>query len=418
VLADFAVPRGCAPAHIETDASGRWRAGRFAPAELAGIAAHLAGHGARALASVPLARRLAAWDDAVAALLDPESEERRALFPALVGTARLSPEGLSEALEVVLGGWRGEAAAALAARARPVETPGLAGVVLAGNVPALAAQSLLPALVTGRPLLAKSATPEPLFAPALVAALAAREPALGHGLAAVVFAGDDEPALEAAFGTAARLLAYGGAPALAALAARFGPRLVAQGPKASVALAGGDYDPLGVGRALARDVALLDQRGCLSVHAVYVAGDGRELAEALAFGLAIEARRLPPGPAEARALAAVQQWRGTAELTDTLVGGLAPREGTVVLASGADFRPSPGLRAVRVHSLAEIVAATAALGPWRGALQGAALAGAAAEELGPELEALGVSRLAPPGELQAADAGWANGGVDPFAVFA
>jgi hypothetical protein len=114
----------------------------------------------------------------------------------------------------------------------------------------------------------------------------------------------------------------------------------------------------------------------------------------------------------------VQQWRGTAELTDTLVGGLAPREGTVVLASGADFRPSPGLRAVRVHSLAEIVAATAALGPWRGALQGAALAGAAAEELGPELEALGVSRLAPPGELQAADAGWANGGVDPFAVFA
>lgn len=417
MLDDFAVPRDCAPARLEAGAGGRWRAGRFAPAELERLAARLAGPGARALAALPLERRLAAWDGAVGALLEPESEERRALLPALVATSRLSPEGLSEALEVVLGGWRGEAAAALAARARAAAGAGLAGVVLAGNVPGLAAQSLLPALAAGRPLLVKSAAAEPLFAPALVAALAAREPALGEALAAVTFAGADEAAARAAFGTATRLLAYGGAPALAALAALFGARLVAQGPRASVALVGRDVDPLAVARGLARDVALLDQRGCLSVHALWAEGDARALAEALAFALAIEARRLPPGPADPRALAAVQQWRGTAELGGALVGGLEPLEGTVVLAGDAAFRPSPGLRAVRVHAVARLDEALAALEAWRGSLQGAAVAGAGATGLGPALAALGVSRLAAPGLLQAADAGWENGGVDPFAVF-
>jgi hypothetical protein len=72
----------------------------------------------------------------------------------------------------------------------------------------------------------------------------------------------------------------------------------------------------------------------------------------------------------------------------------------------------------RRHAVAEIGDALAALCSWRGSLQGAAVAGAAAEELDSALEALGVSRIAPPGQLQAADAGWANGGVDPFAVFA
>jgi acyl-CoA reductase-like NAD-dependent aldehyde dehydrogenase len=87
----------------------------------------------------------------------------------------------------------------------------LAGVVLAGNIPGLAVQSLLPALLLGRPLLLKSASAEPWFAPALVAALAAREPALGDAYAAVGFVGDDAAAMAAAFGEVDPLLAYGGA---------------------------------------------------------------------------------------------------------------------------------------------------------------------------------------------------------------
>jgi len=417
-LADFALPPGIVPERVEAPARG-FASARYDAAGLARLAERLAGHGARALASVPLARRLEAWDDALAALLDPESEERRALFAPLAATARLSAEGLSEALEVVLGGWRGEAAARLAARAplRPGAAAPPAGVVLAGNVPGLAAQSLLPALLAGRPLLLKSSSSEPLFAAALVAALARREPALGESFAAVTFPGDAPDLVEAAFASCSVVLAYGGDAALGALRARLGDRLVGQGPKASVALVGGRHDPLSTGRALARDVALLDQRGCLSVHAVWVEGDAHELAETLAFALAGEALRLPPGPATPEALAAVQQLRGEADLRGARLGGLAPAAGTVVLAADAAFRPSPGLRAVRVHAVADLTEALAALAPWRGRLQGAALAGERARAAWADLAELGISRVARAGELQAAAAGWANGGIDPFEVF-
>lgn len=416
-LRDYAAPEGQEPEAVDAAEGGRWHSARWSALGLAQLAARIERRGPEALASLPLERRLAAWDDAIGALLDPESDERRRLLPALVGTARLSPEGLSEALEVVLSGWCGPAARRLAARAPAGGERGLAAVALAGNVPGLAAQSLLPALVAGRPLLVKSASTEPLFAPALVAALARREPALGEAFAAVAFAGDDRARLEAAFGSARVVLGYGGDRAMAELAVACGDRLVAQGPKASVALVGGPLDPLTVGRALARDVALLDQRGCLSVHAVYVEGDAHELAEALAYGLAIEHRRLPPGPAEAASLAGVQQLRGEADLRGARVGGLKPLEGTVVLARDAEFLPSPGVRSVRVHAVASFGEAVEALEAWRGRLQGAALAGERAWATWPELGELGVSRVAKPGELQAADAGWANGGVDPFLVF-
>ena len=80
--------------------------------------------------------------------------------------------------------------------------------------------------------------------------------------------------------------------------------------------------------------------------------------------------------------------------------------------------PSPGLRTVRVLPLAAVDEAPGRLAAWRGLLQGAALAGDGVEALAPELERLGVSRRAAPGELQAADAAWHNGGRDPLDVLA
>jgi hypothetical protein len=407
------------PLALDAIAGGRpWRAARWDAARLAAVAERLAARGAEALAAVPVERRLAAWLATVEALLDPESEERSELFPALVATARLSPEGLSEALEVVVGGAGAEAAEALAARAPRAGEAGVDGVVLAANVPGLAVQSVLPALVAGRPLLLRSPAREPLFAPALVAALVRREPVLAGAFAAVSFPHDREDLFAAAFGRCRRVLAYGGETAIAALRATLGERLVALGPKASVAFVAGARDPLAAGRALARDVALLDQRGCLSVQAVYVAGEARELAEALAFGLALEHRRLPPGAADPAAAARLHQLRGAAQLAGTLVGRLEAAAGSVVLERGAGFRPVPGLRSVRVHEVGSLDEALAALAPFRGSLQGAALAGEEALARGDEIAArLGLARVAPAGRLQHPEAGWAAGGLDSFAVF-
>jgi acyl-CoA reductase-like NAD-dependent aldehyde dehydrogenase len=419
VTRDWATP-GETPSEVDTAIAGRpYRGAAWDARGLVAVAGRLAERGAAALAGVPFARRIEVWNEAIAALLDPDSAERRELLPALVASSRLSPEGLTEALEVVLGGAGAEAAAALARRRPAAIEAGVDGVVLAANVPALAVQVVLPALVAGRPLLLRSPAREPLFAPALVAALARREPALGEAFAAVTFPHDRDDLFAAAFDGCRRVIAYGGEAALDALGGRLGERLVACGPKASVAFVAGAVDPLAVGRAIARDVALLDQRGCLSVQAVYVTGDARELAEALAFGLAGEQRRLPPGPAEPELAARLQQLRGEAALHEALIGDLAAAAGTVILEPAPEFRPVPGLRTVRVHAVASLDDACAALAAWRGRLQGAALAGDEALERGDELAArLALARVAPAGRLQHAEAGWASGGVDPLTLLA
>ncbi|MCB9378921.1 MAG: hypothetical protein H6511_09200 [Holophagales bacterium] len=413
---DFAVPAGCAPASVGEDPRG-FVAARFAAAELATVAERLAVRGAAALDGVPLPRRLAVWNDALEALLDPESEERGRWIRPLLATSRLSAEGLTEGLRVMLEGARGEGAEELLRRVAGRRIGSLAAAVLAGNVPALAVQAVLPAMALGRPLLVKSASDEPLFAAALVDALVRREPALGEALAALRFDGRDAALADAALGRAERVVAYGGAEAIGALAERLGPRLVAHGPKASLAFVSGAIDPVAVGRALARDVALFDQRGCLSVHAVYVEGDARELAEALAWGLALEHRRLPPGPIAPAAAAAVHQLRGAAELAGSAVGRLDLGQGTVLLEREVAFHPSPGLRTVRVHGVDDLARAVEGLAAWRGRLQGVAVTGEAAERAAERLVALGVSRIAPAGGLQEADAAWANGGVDPLDAF-
>lgn len=395
---------------------------RARPRELEALAGHLARRGPQAVAAIPLARRLEVWEQVIEALLEPGSPERSALLPRLLESSRLSAEGLTEGLEIVLGGASGKAAAAMARRAEAlpaIVSERLAGVVLAGNLPALAVQSLLPALLLGRPLLLKSASSEPWFAPALVAALVAREPALADAYAAVTFPGDDEEALTAAFGEVDPLLAYGGAEAAGSLAARFGPRLVAHGPKASVAFVGAEVDLVGTARGLARDIALFDQRGCLSVQAVYTEGDPQGLAAALAWALLLEGARLPHGPIDPATAAAVQQLRATAELQQGTRRELHLElaVGTVLVESATFFRPVPGLRTVRVHGVPKLTDALPALASWKGQLQGAVLAGPTADELAATLPLLGFSRLAPPGELQSADASWANGGMDPLEVF-
>lgn len=94
------------------------------------------------------------------------------------------------------------------------------------------------------------------------------------------------------------------------------------------------------------------------------------------------------------------------------IGALA--EGTVVVEPAPAFRPTPGLRTVRIHPLGDLARLPEILGPWRGRLQGVARAGEETRALEPGLEELGVSRVAAPGELQSPDALWHNGGRPPL----
>ena len=416
------------------------------------LADRLNGPGTEALAGLSDHEILAAWEDTVVTFLDPGSPERREIQDGLVRNTLLSPAGLGAGLEAVLGGVRGEPAARLFAEAAGLrrsrqEAAGFALVVLSSNLPALAVQPLLPALAARRPVLLKSPSAEPLFAPAFVRALTRRLPALAPALAALTWPGGDE-ALEAPLlQRAGVVLAYGDEETVADLERRTakagGARFVAYGPKTSLAVIGRDAvagrtGPAGesewsrspareVVRGIARDVALFDQRGCLSIAAVYVEGDeaaARPLADALAAELARLARELPPGPADPAAAAAVQQLRADSDLRGLHRPRLATDSGeppplaagTVIVDRDPAFRPTPGLRTVRIHPLPDLARLPQILAPWRGRLQGTALAGTAAATLAPSLTELGVSRITPPGDLQRPDALWHNGGVSPLAI--
>jgi hypothetical protein len=373
--------------------------------------------GEAALRAIPAEDLLAAWSDTVATFLRSGSLERRALDPPLIRLSGLSRDGLGVALDTVLGGVRKEAAAALLARARPA--PAEAGpvlAVLASNLPGLAVQPLLPALLARRPILLKSPSVEPLFAPAFLAGLVRREPRLAGALAAATWAGGDA-ALEApVLARVERVLAYGDQPALDDLERRAPGKVVGFGPKTSLAVVGASADLRITTEGLARDIALFDQRGCLSVAAIYTAGNAGELAERLAGELQDLARRWPAGPPAKPASAAVQHLRLDSEIHGLWVSSLSLREGTVVVDPNPEFRPSPGLRTVRVHPLENLARLPSILASWRGRLQGAALAGEDAWALEPRLAELGFSRFAAPGELQSPDASWNNGGIDLLAA--
>lgn len=394
----------------------RYSSARWSPESLDRLVTALQ-EGAEALREIPSEDLLAAWGDTVATFLRPGSLERRALDPPLARLSGLSREGLKAGLEAVLGGVRRDSASAVFSRARPAPPEsGPVLVILASNLPGLAVQPLLPALAVGRPVILKSPSAEPLFAPAFLAALTRREPRLGAAVAAVTWEGGDvelEAPLLAGVGT---VLAYGDRKALEDLERRAPGKVIGYGPKTSLGVVGSNVDPRQAAEGLARDVALFDQRGCLSVVAIYTAGDPEALGEALAGELRDLARRWPPGPLPRPAVVAVQHLRLEAEMRGFWLSSLVVREGTVVVDPNPELRPSPGLRTVRIHPLADLTRLPGLLRNWKGRLQGAALIGEEAWSLEPRLLELGISRCAAPGELQSPDATWHNGGIDPLAA--
>ena len=391
----------------------RYASARWNPEALALLVSSLR-EGADALRAIPEGDLLAAWGDTVARFLRPSSLERRALDPSLSRLCRLSRPGLEAALEAVLGGVRREAAAEVLAQARTPADAGPVLVVLAGNLPALAVQPLLPALALRRPVLLKSPSAEPLFAPAFLQALARREPRLAGAVAAATWPGGEAELEAPVLAGVDTVIAYGDREALDDLERRAPGRVVEYGPKTSLAVVGADADLRETAFGLARDIALFDQRGCLSVAAIYTAGDAGALAERLGEALSDLARRWPAGPAARPELAAVQHVRLEAEMRGLRQEPLSLQAGTVIVDPDPTFRPSPGLRTVRVHSLPDLSRLPELLISWRGRLQGAALTGKGAWALEPRLRDLGISRFAPPGELQSPNASWHNGGIDPL----
>jgi len=283
-------------------------------------------------------------------------------------------------------------------------------------VPALALPAIALGCLAGAAVLVKSGRDDPLSAPAFQRALAAVDPELAATVVTTYWPGG--AAIEdTVLAPADVIVATGGDVALAALGARFGARMVAHGPRWSVALIGhgatGRLDAIAA--TLARDTVAHDQRGCLSPHALYVEGGAdavRALAEALASALLWQATCLPPGPATVEERAAVRVFRAGAEWEpDTVILGTA--EGTVVhQARPATFLPTCGRRTVRVHPLPSLPVFPALLPA--GTVECVGVAAVDPTPLVERLRARGVARLCPVGRMQQPRLTWPRGQLPPL----
>lgn len=294
-------------------------------------------------------------------------------------------------------------------------------VLLGGGVPTPALPALLGPLLLGSPVLARCSSHDPVTARAFAAALAAEDADFATALELVSFPSDDGEALGELL-AAPCVVAFGSDETMAAVGARLGPtqRFVRHGHRLSVAVLG-EAALTGPGladaaAALALDVALWDQQGCLSPVAVYALGVERvpdALLAALAGAFAEAASRWPRGRALPDVTARFGVERDTAELRAAAGADVrvAAGQGFVLVAEpDVAFRGSPLQRFLRIHpapSGERLLEALAPLGPHLAAV-GVAGLGPLSGRLELALAELGASRVCPLGALQAPPLDWCH----------
>ncbi len=347
------------------------------------------------------------------------------LIWALPGAARLSPPMVAAYVPVAAGALEAGAMTELVERAWGVDAatrpagpgPTVVAHVLASNVPALALPAIALSCLAGAVVVVKSGRHDSVSAPALHRALAQVDPDLAATIVTTYWSGGDRAREDAVLRRADVVVATGGNPALGAIEARTRGRLIAHGPRWSIALVGcnASRDLQAVATAAARDVAAYDQRGCLSAHALYVEGDAstaRALAERLAAALEEQGQRLPPGPATVPERAAARVARAE---TEWAPGGMAfggPLGTVLHHAAPAIFAPTCGQRTVRVYPLPALAALPELLPP--GMIECVGVAALDPTRLVAALRARGVARLCPLGRMQSPALTWPRGQQPPL----
>jgi hypothetical protein len=373
--------------------------------------------------------------ESLGAVLDawsaPGSVWQRRLVEQLPALTGFSAPNVEQGLARALAGWNGDALREWVGREIGELTAprgfDRTHVLLAGSIPMPTILSLLAPLVLHSPVLAKTASRDPLTAHVFRESLAERDPELAAALEVVSFPSED-PECRAAFLDTSCVVATGSDETVAEIAKAVAPatRLVTYGHRLSIAVLGPSAlaQPAlpEIARGLALDVALWDQLGCLSPVAVYCQGaapnaSAEGLAETLADALAaaldeIEAR-LPRGELPLAAAAAARAERDGAEMRRAAGADVSIRSDealrfSVVREADAEWRPSPLHRFVRVHPVRDRDELPAALAPVARHLAAVALAGFDDEQAGlaADLERIGASRICRPGELQTPPIGW------------
>jgi len=267
---------------------------------------------------------------------DPQNPLGREVRDGLAGTSSLSPSGtelaLTEHLETEVSD------ADLDALAMWCTPAASCHVVLSALVCTAALRAIALALVTSDAVYIKPSRRDPVLASVLVRELQ------GLGISIALLDSTNVDLVKPRAGD--QVHAYGSEHALASIRAAL-PQAVhfrGHGPGFGVAMIGDSADLEAAAAALARDVVVFDQRGCLSPRVALVTGsvDRAERFGALASrALAALAERVPAGAlaaqerAELATFIATMQAIGHAHVHDDHVVAFDPRPETLLLPPAA-----------------------------------------------------------------------------------
>jgi len=214
-----------------------------------------------------------------------------------------------------------------------------------------------------------------------------------------------------------RVVAYGDDATIESLRSR--TNVIGFGSRVSAAVI--DASRIGdVAALLARDVALFEQLGCLSLHQVLVvspeAGAAREVAVRIAAALERLGESMPPAriplrdAVEIRGVRERARWRAIAGDQVELFEGRG-LEWTVVFERRADsFKFSPGFRTVHVTAVRDPREFREFFNGISGKIEAMAVAGDQSGEMREMIRAMRIPYVCAPGEMQSPSLDWRHGG--------
>ena len=327
--------------------------------------------------------RLEPLFESARSLADPSTDRGRHARQRLVASSGLSAQGVDLALLRCLETAPDEAQIAALIRSTP--SAQVAHVLLSANVFVAAHRAIAIGLAASAQVRVRTSRREPEMAELLLTGAP----------------GSFELVTELSPHAGDRLWAYGSDETMDEVAVTLpaGVALHAHGSGFGVAVLGGGHSESELSTllsALAGDIALFDQRGCLSPRVLLVAAEpafANELASELARALAVLEEHVPRGQFSAAELSAIAQYRDTAHFTGEIFeAGL----GFVSVGQTNTWLLPPTGRNIHVLAVSD---ALAALTPYRPLLTSCAFAGGPA--LGEELRrALPGARVCRFGEMQ------------------
>lgn len=346
---------------------------------------------------------------------------REATIARIAERLAMSRGLLDESIDALLAPFTVEALHTLAQRARACR-PAVGAFVMPANVPGAGLHELVLALVGGASAIIKVSSREPFFFAALAESLAGIAPGLGARVSVVAFdrgrfelAGTmlDSTDFAVVLGADETVSRLHSANSFFGFASRASGAFVTRGAleeRGSETIA-----------ALARDVTLFEQQGCLSPHHIFL--ESPDTASAIRFGesmaeaLSVLAHRLAPARLSFPAACAIRRMRESARWKRLGGRDVTLWEGpamawTVGMDPKARFQLSPGYRTVTITPIAGIEVLEERLAPMGGKLEAFSVTAGTrlAEDATDLLRRLGVTWICEPGSIQSPPLEWRHGG--------